>query len=359
LIFDYFRTIAASKNKQKMQDEVYREAKTFQTIVNIETTKAPKFQHPEIEQLYKYNIDDLPTSIQNQIIELPRASLIADLEMAVRDTRFRAQFFFDDETNETEDGTAFGIHAIRFLGYLNSEESLQTILDLFRMDEAFLDFWFGDFSNQTCQATFFALGQPQFPALAAFVREPNVHAQGKEVVILAVAQIALQKPERRAECVAWLTDLFDFFLENESNENLMDSFVITHFIEAAISLRETRFLPQIKRALDLKVMPEDMMGDFADIKKAIEKPWGEWEITPMPQNLAEYFDDSCQERKLPNPEMEAFMERLHEHSMFSKNLKDKRIFRPVAEKSPLFKNVGRNDPCPCGSGKKFKKCCGA
>jgi len=20
-------------------------------------------------------------------------------------------------------------------------------------------------------------------------------------------------------------------------------------------------------------------------------------------------------------------------------------------------NVGRNDPCPCGSGKKFKKCC--
>ena len=28
-----------------------------------------------------------------------------------------------------------------------------------------------------------------------------------------------------------------------------------------------------------------------------------------------------------------------------------------------FKNLGkktsRNDPCPCGSGKKFKKCCGA
>ena len=22
------------------------------------------------------------------------------------------------------------------------------------------------------------------------------------------------------------------------------------------------------------------------------------------------------------------------------------------------KDVGRNDPCPCGSGKKYKKCCG-
>lgn len=26
------------------------------------------------------------------------------------------------------------------------------------------------------------------------------------------------------------------------------------------------------------------------------------------------------------------------------------------ETSP--KNIGRNDPCPCGSGKKYKKCCG-
>lgn len=31
---------------------------------------------------------------------------------------------------------------------------------------------------------------------------------------------------------------------------------------------------------------------------------------------------------------------------------------PVSS-DPKFKNVGRNDPCPCGSGKKFKKCHGA
>lgn len=23
----------------------------------------------------------------------------------------------------------------------------------------------------------------------------------------------------------------------------------------------------------------------------------------------------------------------------------------------MFIKIGRNDPCPCGSGKKFKKCC--
>jgi uncharacterized protein len=30
--------------------------------------------------------------------------------------------------------------------------------------------------------------------------------------------------------------------------------------------------------------------------------------------------------------------------------------RPGTIENPM-KDVGRNDPCPCGSGKKFKKCC--
>jgi preprotein translocase subunit SecA len=31
-----------------------------------------------------------------------------------------------------------------------------------------------------------------------------------------------------------------------------------------------------------------------------------------------------------------------------------------ATKAPVVASsrVGRNDPCPCGSGKKYKKCCG-
>lgn len=33
---------------------------------------------------------------------------------------------------------------------------------------------------------------------------------------------------------------------------------------------------------------------------------------------------------------------------------EKRVKGPLV----LPEKVGRNDPCPCGSGKKFKKCCG-
>ena len=29
------------------------------------------------------------------------------------------------------------------------------------------------------------------------------------------------------------------------------------------------------------------------------------------------------------------------------------------QEEPVSRKIGRNDPCPCGSGKKYKKCCGA
>jgi len=51
----------------------------------------------------------------------------------------------------------------------------------------------------------------------------------------------------------------------------------------------------------------------------------------------------------------------HELATFRKTgetwyfLDGKIIPKPVTREAP---KTGRNDPCPCGSGKKFKKCCG-
>jgi len=34
------------------------------------------------------------------------------------------------------------------------------------------------------------------------------------------------------------------------------------------------------------------------------------------------------------------------------------LLPPPVEPIKTPKSAGRNDPCPCGSGKKYKKCCG-
>ena len=56
---------------------------------------------------------------------------------------------------------------------------------------------------------------------------------------------------------------------------------------------------------------------------------------------------------------------LHERSRFKKQggrwfYLDGRPGGEVAETQPVVApKIGRNDPCPCGSGKKYKRCCGA
>jgi len=38
---------------------------------------------------------------------------------------------------------------------------------------------------------------------------------------------------------------------------------------------------------------------------------------------------------------------------------EQRAKNPEQFQLKATEKVGRNDPCPCGSGKKYKKCCGA
>jgi preprotein translocase subunit SecA len=60
--------------------------------------------------------------------------------------------------------------------------------------------------------------------------------------------------------------------------------------------------------------------------------------------------------------------RLMYHVQVSQPPQAQRVARPAAPVAPAAtrasarrsseQRVGRNDPCPCGSGKKYKRCCG-
>lgn len=62
--------------------------------------------------------------------------------------------------------------------------------------------------------------------------------------------------------------------------------------------------------------------------------------------VSEYFFERPKLLESKHPELYALLERMFDKEMNKKNLFLKK------------NNIGRNDPCPCGSGQKFKKCCG-
>jgi uncharacterized protein YecA (UPF0149 family) len=46
------------------------------------------------------------------------------------------------------------------------------------------------------------------------------------------------------------------------------------------------------------------------------------------------------------------------HQMFPKQAPQMATATPTERRGGKFPGTGRNHPCPCGSGKKYKKCCG-
>jgi preprotein translocase subunit SecA len=69
--------------------------------------------------------------------------------------------------------------------------------------------------------------------------------------------------------------------------------------------------------------------------------------------LGDRFEVKRKHEKLD--EMAKKMMTKEEREAEEKLLKETKKVDPLKAKE----EPGRNDPCPCGSGKKFKKCCGA
>ena len=108
----------------------------------------------------------------------------------------------------------------------------------------------------------------------------------------------------------------------------------------------------VKRAFDRGFIDGHVLGfdHFEeDLRRGIERPG---EARRADDRDCTLFDDTIEE--------------LSEWYCFSEQYRaDQERWRREAEVNRArsqrlenpFKGVGRNDPCPCGNGKKFKKCC--
>jgi len=119
---------------------------------------------------------------------------------------------------------------------------------------------------------------------------------------------------------------------------------------AMLGLSDLKIL--VKKAFDRGFIDSHVLGfdDFEqDLKRGIECPGEPWRPDDHEYTL---FGDTVDELS----GWYCFTEQYSE---------DQERWRQQAEVEPIlsqpyenpFKGVGRNDPCPCGSGKKFKRCC--
>jgi len=99
---------------------------------------------------------------------------------------------------------------------------------------------------------------------------------------------------------------------------------------------------------------KDIENDFAN-----PEPWRRERLTVITDAIDELEDEVCFDPEVPwprplppePPQFEAPPPPPYEPPPYVAP----ELVKPIRRDQP---KIGRNDPCPCGSGKKYKKCCG-
>jgi tetratricopeptide (TPR) repeat protein len=342
----------ARYNMKKAGERIKRDKATERRVESrsynksVQTEKKPDFNHSEIEALYEYGFDISPERI-DEILALPRESLIQDLETVLEDTIKRFEFFRNEaeETGWKDRKYSFSIHAVYLLAELNSENSLSYILEILRQGDEFLDFWYADSLEPFFTEPVAVLAKNHLDELSEFVKEPNNSSYARNIATTAVEHVAHFNQEMKPAVINMFRDWFEFHLNRLDDDSIIDTQLLSFMVWSCINLNADELLDYIRKLYELNLISISMMGSYADIEEDILKIDFKRNEPSGIFKMYKEFDRSLDLPAGPDADYNPF-----ETPVPNINTAQ------FAEDDP-WSDVGRNDPCPCGSGRKYKKCC--
>ena len=199
-------------------------------------------------------------------------------------------------------------------------------------------------------------------AIKSIVEDPDAEEFARAAAIEALAILTLNDKLPRESLSKYLTELYDFRLEKEP------SYVWDGAVAVSTDLGFSEHLELIKEAY-MDGLADETVDNLKDVVAILEKrnlrdhdPRRYRFVDNIDSAISHWYcftDNYLAERKKESensavPDIEVETENLApdpgRHTIGGFHVETYRRPEP---------KVGRNDPCPCGSGKKYKKCCGA
>ncbi len=223
------------------------------------------------------------------------------------------------------------VHAWRALAALKAEQAVEPLLRLLRRIVDHDDDWVGEEVPRVLGE----IGCPALEPVTAYLANPAHLEWARVAAAKALAEIGRRHAELRADCVGRLCAQLEKFADQSETLN---AFLVSPLLD----LEARVALPLMQRAFAAGRVDETVVGEFEDAEIELglktdghhpRKP--NW-LTKLGAQLPAPEADSTK----PGPALDG-----------RGQAQTPRQFVPEEK-------VGRNDPCPCGSGKKYKKCCG-
>ena len=207
------------------------------------------------------------------------------------------------------------VHAWRALGQLRAEASVEPLLALLALEH-------DDAVDLEVPVVLGMIGPAAIPHIAGFLSNRANPATPVARAISGLREIVARHPDCRRACI----DILVRMLEPQADTHqTINGFAVS----ALIDLHAVEVIDTIRDAFRRNAVELSIAGDVEDVE--IELGLRDRRATPAPRYTI-----------LPagwSP-----------HSSADRTQRDIHV-------SPRREKIGRNEPCPCGSGKKYKKCC--
>jgi len=206
------------------------------------------------------------------------------------------------------------VHAVNLLGLLQSIESIPYILKRVENEADDSDYFFDSVKYYVKN-----IGAEGLEYFEKYIFD-NAEKYKLYYIFDGLLDLALED----SSCRDWIVEIFVKYIKNEITDPEAISTAIYHLID----LTQDEYIELIREAFATKEIDELMCGSLEEIEIELG-------LREKPKSMIE----------------EEEFEKMILQKIASSKITQ--ITKPIIKD----KKTGRNDPCPCGSGKKYKKCC--
>jgi hypothetical protein len=345
--------------------------------LSIEDMQLPDFNCKEVETLY-FNGLTIPADVYDTILQQDRSLLIEDLKKVLLHAVEKIDIFTAPEIDSTQGYAPW--HSLFILKDQEATDALTAVLEFLQQDEDILNFYLGDGFSEFGWELLYTLAQRELPLLVELFKKLTDECDIRIEVLKTLKQVCLHQPERTMEVEGHLRTLLLYTSSVTLNEDVYIDEVAKTLLETIGALQLTSLFPEIEKLFAEDKIPYPFLMNWKIFKKehilATSKNIPELTALKTREEIyakcLSYFggddDDDDDDDEVDDDDylFKWSQEDADEEDDDDFNVEDgekktrdysnyQEVQTPFVKKEP---DVGRNDPCPCGSGKKYKKCHG-
>lgn len=296
----------------------------------------------EIKKALEYNTGAFPFEAMREAIAQREAMtpiLLAEIERAADNP----QAIFDED-----ESYILPFFAIYLLAQFRETRAFAPMVRLCHLSRETLDDLIGDVVTSGLGNILASTFSGDTTPIEAVIENKNLDEFVRDAGLSALITLVAEGVIAREEFIEYLRK-FSRTLTPE------DSLMGGLWVNAAADIYPEELMPEIRAAFEAD-MVDEMLIDLADIEDILED--GREATLSKLNKRHHYITDTIGElsqwasfQAIPDRKQEEFEPWEDDEYDWSSSAIPVGTYRRETPK------IGRNDPCPCGSGKKYKKCC--